>query len=314
MNRDEESIARLIKVYPKSYRDERGSEIAATLLDATTHAGDQLGVLDILDLVVHGMQVRLGLTSEGFAGRVLDTAAIPGFIVAAGMSAFLLGNAWWLPRSHLPEPLRTGVFHTVGPVVYVAWILGVAGTLLWPQRRRLFATICVVSTVVAIPIGEVFFASANLTMMAVFIAFGLPGVLAPTAAEARSGLLARIGTGVALFTMTWWFGGGVGKSGQGIIYLSMQWVSVYTLGSAISWIVGISFVTTCLLLILRRTTAAGALVVLTAPWLVVAADYRHSENGSVGPTSVVLGVMLVWLVAAWILDLRRPRAAVLGSA
>jgi hypothetical protein len=314
MNRDEKTIARWIKVYPKSYRNERGGEIAATLLEATSKSGAHLGVLDVLDLVVHGMEVRLGITSERFAGRVLDATAMPGLIVAAGLSVFLLANALWFPHSSLPEPFRTGVFHTFGPVIYAIWISGVAGSLIWPQRRRVFASICVVSTLVAIPIGLLFFASANLTMMGVLIGFGLPCVVAPAPAAANHRSFWRLSSGVALFIVIWWFGGGVGKSGQGVTYLSVEWVSVPRLGSAVSWIVGISFVTTCLLLIVRRTTTAGALVVLTAPWVVVAADYQHNENGSIGPTSVVLGIMLVWLFAAWLLDLRQAEEPVFGSA
>lgn len=314
MNRDEKTIARLIKVYPKSYRNERGGEIVATLLEATSQSGAQLGMLDVLDLIIHGMEVRLGITSERFAGRVLDAAAMPGLIVAAGLSAFLLGNALWLPHSNLPQPLRTGVFHTFGPVIYAIWISGVAGSLLWPQRRRVFASICVVSTLAAIPIGMLFLASANLTMMGLLLGFGLPCALAPTATVANRRSFWRISSGVALFIVVWWFGGGVGKSGQGVTYLSVEWVSVPRLGSAVSWIVGISFVTTCLLLILRRTTAAGALVVLTAPWMVVAADYGHNENGSIGPTSIILGIMLVWLFATWLFDFRQPEKAVFGSA
>lgn len=314
MNSNEKTIARLIKVYPKSYRNERGGEIIATLLEATTDSGAHLGMLDVLDLVAHGLEVRFGLTSERFGGRVLDAAAIPGLIVAAGLSAFLLGNALWLPHSSLPEPFRTGVFHTFGPVVYAIWISGVAGSLLWPQRRRMFATTCVLSTLAAIPIGMLFFASANLTMMVVLMGFGLPCMLAPVtiASDQRSSW--RISSGVALFIVVWWFGGGVGKSGQGGIYLSIEWVSVPRLGSAISWIIGISFVTTCLLLVLRRTTAAGALVVLTAPWLAVAADYRHNENGSIGPTGMFLGLMLIWLFATWLSDFRQPEKAVISSA
>ena len=314
MNRNEKTISRLIKVYPKSYRNERGGEIVATLLEATSHSGAHLGMLDVLDVVAHGLEVRLGLTSERFGGRVLDAAAIPGLIIAAGLSAFLLGNALWLPHSSLPQPLRTGIFHTFGPVVYAIWISGVAGSLLWPQRRRMFATICVLGTLAAIPIGMLFFASANLTMMVVLMGFGLPCMLAPIAIVSGHRPFWRISSGVALFIVVWWFGGGVGKSGQGDIYLSIEWVSVPRLGSAISWIVGISFVTTCLLLILRRTTAAGALVVLTAPWLAVAADYRHNENGSIGPTSVFLGIMLVWLFATWLSDFRQPEKALIGPA
>jgi hypothetical protein len=314
MNRNEKTISRLIKVYPRSYRNERGDEIVATLLEATSHSGAHLGILDVLDLVAHGLEVRLGLTSERIGGRVLDAAAVPGLLIAAGLSAFLLGNALWLPHSSLPQPLRTGIFHTFGPVVYAIWISGVAGSLLWPQRRRIFATICVLGTLAAIPIGVLFFASANLTMMVVLMGFGIPCMLAPIeiASDQRSAW--RISSGVALFIVVWWFGGGVGKSGQGHIYLSIEWVSVPRLGSAVSWIVGISFVTTCLLLILRRTTAAGALVLLAAPWLAVAADYRHNENGSVGPTSILLGLMLICLFATWLSDFRQPKKDVLGSA
>ena len=226
MNRDERTISRLIKVYPKSYRDQRGDEIAATLIEATSHRGAQLGLLDILDVVLRGMEIRLGITSDRFAGRVLDNAAIPGLIVAAGLSAFLLGNAVQLPHSNLPQVPPTGVFHTLGPVIYPIWISGVAGSLLWPQKRRVFTSICVLSTLLAIPIGLLFFSSANLTMFGVLLGFGLPCALAPAATVARQHSFWRISTGVVLFIVVWWFGGGLGKSGAGVTYLSVDWVSV----------------------------------------------------------------------------------------
>ena len=148
-------------------------------------------------------------------------------------------------------------------------------------------------------------------MMCVLASFGLPGALAPSASRSSQRSLSQIGSGVALFVGVWWLGGVIGRPGQGFIDPSAQWVSVPRLGTSLSWIIGISFLATCVLLILRRTTAAGALVVLTAPWLFVAAAYRRNENGSIGLDVVLLGIMFVWLFATWLADFRQPEKSVL---
>ncbi len=314
MSTYERTITHLIKVYPRSYRDERGDEILATLLEASSEATTRTRILDMLDLVAHGIQIRLGLTSERFAGRVLGAAAVPGFVMAAAMSVFLFMYAVWIPYASdsLPSNVvpRPGIFHTIGPVVYAAWVLGAIGALAWPRRRTMFATICVTGTLVAIPIGVTFFASADFTMMAVLVSFGTPCVLAPTTDVVRRKLLAGVGAGVVLFVVVWWFSVGIKRNPGGTPY---HWYGVALLGHGLPWIAGASFAGTCLLLVWRKSALAGAIVVLTAPFLIVAAAYRQDENGTT-KGNILFGVMFVWLVGAWVVDLMRPKSGQMEAA
>ena len=96
MSERDEHFARLLLIYPKAYREERGEEILGTLLDASPSHKWYPALRDVLDVTLHGLQMRLGLTADRFVGRVLGLAAMPGLVIAAVLSIFLSIFGEWL--------------------------------------------------------------------------------------------------------------------------------------------------------------------------------------------------------------------------
>lgn len=71
MSSSERRYRRWLHFYPKEYRDARGEEILATLLDAAAEHG-QLSLADLLHITVHGIWVRSCLIA-----RRLGTGRLP---------------------------------------------------------------------------------------------------------------------------------------------------------------------------------------------------------------------------------------------
>jgi hypothetical protein len=320
MNDPEARYARLMKAYPKRYRDERGEEILATLLDTSPDDASRPPLRDALDIVCHGLQRRLGLTSERFGGRVLEIAAMPGLAMGAAFAVFLFIWGEWIPVSkHFAVYIGSGPFLTIGPIIYLVWLLGAAASLVWPQSRRTMAASCVAITVVVWPIGKIFFMSPNFWQMAILASLGLPGVLAPTTGYYHRQIAGSLAAGAAAFAIVWWFGTLHLVSPP--YRLSFYVYGNYFLGQGIPWLAGTIVLATGVLFILRKPDIAGALVVLTSPLWIVAAAFVRDANGVDGRVltafvavgAVCLLAPIVWLAAAWFLDLRSPAAERIDS-
>ena len=318
MNSREARYAWLLKVYPKHYRDERGEEILGTLLDASfDHGGAGPAMLEVVDVLSHGFQKRLGLTSDRFGGRILETAAAPGMTMGAALAVFLFIWGEWLPlMGHSPMATRFGPFLTIGPVIYLAWVLGAAGSLLWPRRRRSLATVCVTGTLVAVPIGKIFFASPNIWQLVLLASLGVPGILAPTTASYRRRVASSLVAGAVTFAMFWWFGA-IHPVGAPYIE-SFYWYGNYFMGHGLPLMAGGAFLTAIVLFGLRMHERAGAVVVLTSPMLIIGAANLREADGFIGGNSgeIELAIMgaaalmipIAWLAVAWSLDLRKTAA------
>lgn len=63
------------------------------------------------------------------------------------------------------------------------------------------------------------------------------------------------------------------------------------------------------LLALRRSAAAGSVVVLTAPWLIIAYTYHVQSGYDVEGTALLVALPILWLIGAWIGDVVRPKTA-----
>jgi hypothetical protein len=244
--------ARLLRVYPRSYREQRGEEMLATLLETSTgtHHSD---TRDAADVLIHAVQMRLGLTTERFAGRVLDVAATPGLALAAafsiyffvfvelfrfiyrsyGLTGAVVNGRWsYVVQTHF------GPFSTTGILIYLGWILVAAGALVWPFHRRSFAAFGVGVTVLAMALGKLFFAAPRAPLMLVIVALALPAVLAPRPDYARNRFGSSAVAAVALLALLWWRSGpqilnealwyGRGRPSFGSLYAG----SVYDLGTS----------------------------------------------------------------------------------
>jgi hypothetical protein len=315
MSERDEHFARLLLIYPKAYREERGEEILGTLLEASPSHKSYPALRDVLDVTLHGMQMRLGLTADRFVGRVLGLAAMPGLVIAAVLSIFLAIFGEWL--AHVGQAASmNGPLSTVALLVYLAWVLGAASALIWPLRRRVFAAVCVLATVlvVASTVGRHGFPTARPAMMALVAGFGLPCVFAPIRESVRHRLAGSLAVGVTSAMLIWLF---IASHRWGSFYAGFYWLGTYRLGRAMPFIAGAALVAVCLFLLLRRIDVAGALVVLASPFLIVSTSYIRDTHGHIGPSFVglvALVALVVWLVVAWVRDLRRPTGERIGPA
>jgi hypothetical protein len=139
---------KLLRFYPKAYREERGEEIVATLQEAAEARVPRVSLSDQISVALYGVRIRLGLTSETMFGKALDIAAIPGLVMGAFFGVYLLISGD-LPVVHSDffYP-HFGPFLTVGPLLYLVWILGVVVVFEWPQYRRRIAGVCMTLTIV----------------------------------------------------------------------------------------------------------------------------------------------------------------------
>jgi hypothetical protein len=200
----ERRYRRLLFAYPAPYRSARGDEIVATLLDLARPRQRAPRVAEAVDLVAGGVRQRLRASSiAGLAGG-LAVAAPVALTLAAGISAF----AWWRV-----EPARAevyigasrlfGVFRTLGPVAYAAWLLAALGrAVLRPAVSRFVVVVAVVVTVVVVPLLAVV-TSVDRPPLWILMALAAFGVLAlgGTAVPATDERLA-VTTGAVAFALS----------------------------------------------------------------------------------------------------------------
>ncbi|MEV4414899.1 hypothetical protein [Catellatospora sp. NPDC049609] len=118
----ERRYRRLLRSYPRSYRDARGDEIVATLLDLAPPGRTRPTAADAADLVEGGLRTRLGVATVDGLADGLHRAGPVALALTGGLSAFL----WWRV-----EPLGPP---TLGPVAYAAWLAAGVVALLAPAR------------------------------------------------------------------------------------------------------------------------------------------------------------------------------------
>jgi hypothetical protein len=145
------SCRAVIFAYPRSYRVLRGDEILSTLVDSAVPGQRLPRLADAADVVAAGLRARLGTpTLAGFDAGLVAAAPIA-LTLAAGISAF----AWWRV-----EPVGAGfgsaspflgVFRTVGPLAYLAWLSAALARTLLPAAYSRAAIGIATGTTVALP-------------------------------------------------------------------------------------------------------------------------------------------------------------------
>jgi hypothetical protein len=326
---------RLLKFYPKAYREQRGDEILATLMEASPSDREHPAPSDAVDIALHGVQMRLGLSSDRFAGRVLEMAAAPGLAVAAAFSVFLIVSAELFPflnraygmtillgptHALVVPRLHFGPFATTGAVIYVVWIVVAMAAVLWPTYRRSVAMLGIMVTLVAMVVGRTYFAAPRVSLILVIFALALPAVLAPTTEFARHRMTgSAIAFGISLGILVWSSRSLIAHEAQEGSRLrhsfgSMYTASIYNLGSVLYLAGTLAVVGIFTLIVIRRTVAAGAVALLLSPWLLVAYTY-HVQNGrTLRLYALLLGIPLLLLTVAWIVDVARPASRRTGPA
>jgi hypothetical protein len=327
MNELQRRYTRLLRLYPRSYLQKRGDEMLATLLDASPGDRKRPTLADTADIAVHATQMRLGLSSDRFTGRVLEVAASPGLAIAAAVSFVLfLSTELYALLNHqyglnlvidgagtsiVPRP-HFGPFATTGAVIYVGWIAITAIALIWPARRRSLAVFGVVGTVTASIVGRAWFAPPRFSLVLVIIALALPAVVAPSTEFARRRLPeATLAFCASLLILAW--------GSRSLITGAMQleprplhplgsdyMMTVRSLGSMLYLIGILAAVGMLTLVVLRRPVEAGALGLLTSPWLFVAFAYHLESGRSIGIYLALLGTPMLLLAIAWAVDVSLP--------
>ena len=62
MNQNLDRSTKLLRFYPKAYREERGEEIVATLQEAAEARVPRVSLSDQISVALYGVRIRLGLT------------------------------------------------------------------------------------------------------------------------------------------------------------------------------------------------------------------------------------------------------------
>ena len=133
MSTAERRYRRWLRLYPKEYRDARGEEILATLLEATSDHR-RLSLADLLQITVHGTWVRSCLIARRLrTGRLPRSVYVATLFIAILASLNLMGAAF----SHNgPKNQSSHLDNIIVGFVFVGLDL-----LLWTWRRRLYPVV-----------------------------------------------------------------------------------------------------------------------------------------------------------------------------
>lgn len=321
MTGPEQLYTMLLRAYPRAYRDERGDELLGTLLDASASQGIIRNIGDAIDLVVHGLQLRAGLTGDRYAGRVLGMAALPGFVMAATLAvvAFVFGE--WIPMlTHQAIRLSFGPFMTMAPVLYLLWSIGALFVLARPRFQRPVAIICVLATILFVPFSDALrYGRPPMILLVVLIGLGFPSTLAPQLVHGHSRKVRPlIVVGVVVATTLSLLTQVVNSAYNGEVF---YWRGLRELAFWMPVIAAGLLVLIGGALVMRRRDTAGTIAVLALPWALVGAwSPIDGSMAAIGlPTSALLVntgfcvLLAAGLLAVWIGDLRRRRGAGLGN-
>jgi hypothetical protein len=264
---------KLLKFYPKAYREERGEEIVATLQEAAEARVPRVSLSDQISVALYGVRIRSGLTSETMFGKALDIAAIPGLVMGAFFGAYLLISGD-LPvvTSRFFYP-HFGPFLTVGPVLYLVWILGVVVVFEWPQYRRRIAGACMTLTIVGELLAKLAHRNPNAWEIAILVSLGLPSLLAPDVYVTRRRILPSLCVGVATFATL--FVETNTRVNPGF-FNSFYWSGTYELVRRQPYVDVLLLALFAVLWFAKRREVASAVLILSSPWIIVGVAYPMS--------------------------------------
>jgi hypothetical protein len=292
MTHDLARAQRLLKFYPKAYREERGEEIVATLQDAADARVLRAPLGDQISVAQYGVRVRLGLTSETMFGKSLDVAAIPGLVMGAFFGLYLLISGD-LPvvSSRFFYP-HFGPFLTVGPLFYLVWILGVIVVIEWPQQRRRIAALCMTLTVAGELLAKLAHRNPNVWEIAILVSLGLPSLLAPDVYVTRRRVLPSLSVGIVTFATLFFVSG---SSVDPRYFNSFYWSGTYEITRHQPFVDVVLLALFAVLWVTKRREVAGATLILSSPWIVVGVAYPLSlKYLELNPLNVI--ALIAWAV------------------
>jgi hypothetical protein len=294
-----ERLAVVLRAYPRSYRARRGEEILATLEEGAPDRDGAETLRVCVDLVAHGLRLRLGIASDQATGRVLAAAALPGLMMALAAALVLPFVAQVLPGIR-HSTVDWGPDTAIWPGLLAVWIVGSLAALVLPKYKRLLAGTCVAATLVAVTALPAY-SWGSPPVFWLLVALAVPSLLAPRTSPRRShrwfallvgGLV--LGALVVASLQSPWFGTG----GPGFYYEAVGFAPA---------VAGAVLVCALILLAARRWVLGSALALLGIPWLVFAAvghgPVRVSATTSVVSVSLAC-IVGVGLLALWVSGVR----------
>jgi len=292
MTQDLVRSSKLLRFYPKAYREERGEEIVATLQEAAEARVPRVSLSDQISVALYGVRVRLGLTSETMFGKALDIAAIPGLVMGAFFGVYLLISGD-LPvvSSRFFYP-HFGPFLTVGPLLYLVWILGVVVVFEWPQYRRRVAGVCMTLTIVGELLAKLVHRNPNIWEIAILVSLGLPSLLAPDVYVTRRRIIPSLCVGLVTFATLFFVTNTRVNPG---FFNSFYWSGTYEIVRRQPYVDLLLLALFAVLWFTKRREVASATLILSSPWIVVGVAYPMSlQHLQVDTLNVV--ALIAWAV------------------
>jgi hypothetical protein len=262
-----------LNFYPKAYREERGDEIVATLQEAAEARVPRASLSDQISVAQYGVRIRLGLTSETMFGKALDIAAIPGLVMGAFFGLYLLISGD-LPvvNSRFFYP-HFGPFLTVGPLLYLVWILGVVVVFEWPQYRRRIAGVCMTLTIVGEILAKIAHRNPNAWEVTILVSLGLPSLLAPDVLVTRRKVLPSLSLGLVTFATLFFVTNTRVNPG---FFNSFYWSGTYEIVRRQPYVDAFLLALFAVLWATKRREIASAALILSSPWIIVGVAYPMS--------------------------------------
>jgi hypothetical protein len=180
---------RLLRAYPRSYREHRGEEIIATLMEDSTPGRSRPDRRAAVDLLLGGLRERLGLHNpDGLtAGAALAAPICLTLAAIDALSTMILGPG-----------------ATIHMMVAYAWLVAVAVWATAPQLNTVVVTVALGVTGVAVVNGDAYASRSVLAWgLATFI-----GCLSVRAPSVHRGTAVRLGVPVLVAILSgliWWW-------------------------------------------------------------------------------------------------------------
>jgi hypothetical protein len=209
----ERRYGRLLMAYPAEYRRARGAEMIGTLMESASPGQTWPSVAEAVDLLGGALRQRLGLSTVPGLAAGLTLAAPLALAFAGGIGGYYLVAEWAAGSSPaLTRGYRGfGPLPTIGPIVYIAWLLAALGRAVLPRiASRWLIGIAVAATVAVVPVAPlVSLTRPTLPLLVPLLLFGLIALAGSDHAAARAERIGlAIGSAVtsgALVALTYWY-------------------------------------------------------------------------------------------------------------
>ncbi len=123
MNRLERSYRRLMRAYPVEWREERGEELLAVLLEWAPDHQVRPRVGDALNVVGNGLRARLAAVIGWIPREVTERTGVLSLGSGAALSAYcLLFGEYVVPELQGHAILNLGPVYSAGSLLYVLWL------------------------------------------------------------------------------------------------------------------------------------------------------------------------------------------------